>query len=217
MEPEEEARKQIDKMLKESGWILQDYKDLDLGAGFGIAVREYPLSLDASDYALFIDRNPVGVLEAKPKGWTLRGVTPQSDGYLKGLKEKFPNAPRIPPFSYESTGVETIFADAKCDNMCSIHEHMQKNIMSCCHGERANLLLSLNHACSSVDIRVSDIPALKTKITRSLSHKDMSYTNDFAVNIFEPFSQLGSHNNYSTVHSKCKIAPIYILDSVSLT
>jgi len=113
MEPEEEARKQIDKMLKESGWILQDYKDLDLGAGFGIAVREYPLSLDASDYALFIDRNPVGVLEAKPKGWTLRGVTPQSDGYLKGLKEKFPNAPRIPPFSYESTGVETLFADRR--------------------------------------------------------------------------------------------------------
>ena len=121
MEPEEEARKQIDKMLKESGWILQDYKELDLGAGFGIAVQEYPLSKEASDYALFIDRNPVGVLEAKPKGWTLTGVTPQSDGYLEGLNEKFPNAPRKPPYSYESTGVETLFADRRDPKYRSRH------------------------------------------------------------------------------------------------
>ena len=113
MEPEEEARKDIDKMLSASGWILQDYKDLNLGAGLGVAVREYPLSKDASDYALFIDRMPVGVVEAKPKGWTLTGVTNQSDGYLEGLHLKFPNAPRKPPFSYESTGIETLFADRR--------------------------------------------------------------------------------------------------------
>lgn len=113
MEPEEEARKDIDKMLTASGWILQDYKDLNLGAGQGIAVREYPLSKDASDYALFIDRVPVGVVEAKPKGWTLRGVTSQSAGYLEGLYEKFSNSPRKPPFSYESTSIETLFTDRR--------------------------------------------------------------------------------------------------------
>jgi len=113
MEPEDAARQNIDRMLDASGWVLQDYKDLNLGAGFGVAVREYPLSKEASDYALFIDRNPVGVVEAKPEGWTLTGVTPQSDGYLEGLLQKFPNAPRKPPFSYESTGVETIFADRR--------------------------------------------------------------------------------------------------------
>jgi type I restriction enzyme, R subunit len=113
MEPEDAARQNIDRMLEESGWVLQDYKDLNLGAGFGVAVREYPLSKEASDYALFIDRNPVGVVEAKPEGWTLTGVTPQSDGYLEGLLQKFPNVPRKPPFSYESTGVETIFADRR--------------------------------------------------------------------------------------------------------
>ena len=90
MEPEAEARIDIDKMLEASGWILQDYKDLNLGAGFGIAVREYPLSKDASDYALFIDRVPVGVVEAKAKGFTLSGVTNQSEGYLDGLEKKFP-------------------------------------------------------------------------------------------------------------------------------
>ena len=44
MEPEEEARKDIDRMLSASGWILQDYKDRNLSAGLGVAVREYPLS-----------------------------------------------------------------------------------------------------------------------------------------------------------------------------
>ncbi|MCH8299034.1 MAG: hypothetical protein IIC39_00635 [Candidatus Marinimicrobia bacterium] len=113
--------------------------------------------------------------------------------------------------------ITTIFASDKCDNMCSIHDHMQKNMKSCCHGEMVNLLLSLNHACSSIDIRVSEIPALKTQITRSLSHKDLSYTNDYDIITFEPNSQFGSEYSYSTVHAKCKITPIYILDSVSLT
>lgn len=112
MEPEAQAREEIDKMLKASGWILQDYKDLNLGAGLGIAVREFPLSKDASDYALFVNRVPVGVIEAKPAGWTLSGVTNQSEGYLDWLKEKF-HLKEKPYFSYESTGIETIFADRR--------------------------------------------------------------------------------------------------------
>ena len=121
MEPEELARRQIDKMLEESGWILQDYGELNLGAGLGIAVREFPLGKDAADYALFIDRQPVGVVEAKKVGWTLRGVTEQSEKYLDGLAEKFPNAPRNPQYSYETTGVETLFADRRDPKYRSRH------------------------------------------------------------------------------------------------
>ena len=113
MKPEEAARKKIDALLEASGWSLQDYSDLNLGAGFGVAVREYPLSKEASDYALFIEKNPVGVVESKPGGWTLAGVTSQSDGYIDGLTKKFPNAPRKPTFSYESTGIETLFVDRR--------------------------------------------------------------------------------------------------------
>jgi len=113
MKPEDKAREGIDKMLEDSGWIIQDFKDLNLGASFGIAVREFPIGKDSADYALFIDRHPVGVVEAKKVGWTLSGVTEQSGGYLKGLKEKFPNAPRTPPYSYETTGIETLFADRR--------------------------------------------------------------------------------------------------------
>ena len=113
MTPEEKARKNIDHMLEESGWKVQDYKNINLGASFGVAIREFPLSKEATDYALFIDRSPVGVVEAKPAGWTLTGVTVQSDGYLEGLAQAYPNSPRKPPFSYESTGVETLFADRR--------------------------------------------------------------------------------------------------------
>jgi len=121
MKPEDKAREGIDKMLEDSGWIIQDYNELNLGAGFGVAVREFSLGKDSADYALFIDRHPVGVVEAKKVGWTLSGVTEQSEAYLKGLKEKFPNAPRKPPYSYETTGIETLFADRRDPDYRSRH------------------------------------------------------------------------------------------------
>ena len=113
MNPEDQARQDIDKMLTDSGWIIQDYADRNLSAGLGVAVREYPLSKDHADYALFIDSQPVGVIEAKKHGHTLSGVAEQSERYLDGLYEKFTNAPIKPPFSYETTGIETKFADRR--------------------------------------------------------------------------------------------------------
>ena len=109
--PEDQARKKIDQMLTNSGWVIQNYKDLDLSAGYGVAIREYPFSKEATDYALFVNKAPVGVIEAKPEGWTLTGVTHQSDGYIEALHQKFPNYSLKPSFSYESTGVETLFVN----------------------------------------------------------------------------------------------------------
>jgi hypothetical protein len=42
MTPETKARQQIDQKLKQAGWVIQDMKQLNLAAGVGIAVREYP-------------------------------------------------------------------------------------------------------------------------------------------------------------------------------
>jgi hypothetical protein len=56
MTPEDEARKDIDELLKKAGWVLQDYKQLGLGAGLGVAVRSFPLTTGFADYMLFIDR-----------------------------------------------------------------------------------------------------------------------------------------------------------------
>lgn len=40
-------------------------KQFNLGAGLGVAVREYPTDTGPADYVLFVGRNAVGVIEAK--------------------------------------------------------------------------------------------------------------------------------------------------------
>lgn len=68
LKPEEEARKKIDSLLELAGWLLQDYKDVNLGAGLGVAIREFSLKgAGFADYLLFVERHAVGVIEAKRK------------------------------------------------------------------------------------------------------------------------------------------------------
>jgi type I restriction enzyme R subunit len=113
MKPEESARKRIDELLELAGWKLQDYKDLNLGAGLGVAVREYPLKSGFADYMLFVERHAVGVVEAKPEGTTLSGVSDQTEKYLHNFPENVPHLGDVLPFAYESTGVETYFRDLR--------------------------------------------------------------------------------------------------------
>ena len=80
MTPEAQARQQIDAKLIAAGWVLQDLKQLNLGAGQGVAVREYPTDTGPADYALFIDRAPVGLIEAKPDNIILTFVEEQTSG-----------------------------------------------------------------------------------------------------------------------------------------
>ena len=77
MNPEQQAREQIDAALEQCGWTLQYYKSLDLSASRGIALREVPLKSGRCDYLLLVDRKPVGIVEAKPEGTTLSGVAEQ--------------------------------------------------------------------------------------------------------------------------------------------
>ena len=63
--PEQQARERIDAMLVASGWGLQDAKSINIGASLGVAVREYHTDAGPADYILFVDRKPVGVVEAK--------------------------------------------------------------------------------------------------------------------------------------------------------
>lgn len=114
MKPEENARKKIDALLEKAGWLVQDYKDLNLGAAVGIAVREFPLKgAGFADYLLFVERHAIGALEAKPEGTTLSGVSEQTEKYLHSLPENIPHVGNMLPFAYESTGVETYFRDLR--------------------------------------------------------------------------------------------------------
>ena len=113
MKPEEKARQRIDQLLKAAGWIVQDLRELNLGAGLGVAVREFPLESGSADYLLFVDRQAVGVVEAKPQGTTLSSVAEQSGKYLVGFPQNLPHVTEPLPFAYESTGIETFFPRLK--------------------------------------------------------------------------------------------------------
>ena len=86
---------------------------MNLGAALGVAIREFSLKSGLADYALFVNRKLVGVVEAKPEGTTLSGVAEQSQKYLTGVPENLPHAGDTLPFAYETTGVETFFRDER--------------------------------------------------------------------------------------------------------
>ncbi|MBU1660536.1 MAG: DEAD/DEAH box helicase family protein [Chloroflexi bacterium] len=111
--PEEYAREIIDQKLTAAGWVVQDYRHLNLGAGTGVAVREFQTASGPADYVLFVDRKAVGVVEAKKAGTTLSGVFEQSARYLTSFPTDIPHVELPLPFSYESTGIETRFADLR--------------------------------------------------------------------------------------------------------
>jgi type I restriction enzyme R subunit len=110
MTPEQIARQNIDKKLEQAGWHVQDYKDLNPSAGLGVAVREYPTGSGSSDYILFVDRKPVGVIEAKKEGHTLSQVHDQTVRYASD-ELKFIKQVKDLRFQYESTGTETYFSN----------------------------------------------------------------------------------------------------------
>jgi type I restriction enzyme R subunit len=82
MRPEDDERQQIYAQLAQAGWTMQDRARLNLGAGRGIAIREFSLATGAADYLLFVGRQAVGSVEAKKVGATLTGVEEQSANFL---------------------------------------------------------------------------------------------------------------------------------------
>ncbi|WP_334107522.1 type I restriction endonuclease subunit R [Methylobacillus sp.] len=110
--PEQRARDQIDTLLQQAGWVIQDNKKIDFAAAQGIAVREYQTDIGPADYVLFVDRQAVGVIEAKPESWgeKITTVEEQSGGYAQA-KLKWVNNQSL-RFIYESTGTVTRFTDS---------------------------------------------------------------------------------------------------------
>ena len=93
---EQRARNQIDAKLVDAGWIVQHRTAINFHAGPGIAVREYQTDVGPADYVLFLDKQAVGVIEAKPEEWghKITTVEDQSAGYatakLKWVNNKEP-------------------------------------------------------------------------------------------------------------------------------
>lgn len=114
MTPEQEARIVIDEKLKMSGWQVQNVNQLNLLAGLGVAVREFPTSTGPVDYVLFINGEPVGVIEAKKSsaGENITVVEEQSSRYANSTF-KWINRDHFIRFAYEATDKLVKFTDYK--------------------------------------------------------------------------------------------------------
>ena len=112
MTPETKARQLIDQKLEQAGWVIQDMKQLNLAAGMGVAVREYPTDSGPADYVLFVGRHAVGVIEAKKDsaGENLTVTENQTERYATAnLKWRKDNTPLR--FLFEATGQIIRFTD----------------------------------------------------------------------------------------------------------
>ena len=92
MKPEDNARKQIDELLRQAGWAVCDPQDAHISAHRGVAIREFPLKSGHgfADYLLYVNGKACGVIEAKQEGATLSGVEVQSARYAQGLPASLP-------------------------------------------------------------------------------------------------------------------------------
>lgn len=111
--PEQIARDRIDGKLRLAGWVIQDKRKIDFSAAIGIAVKEYLTQVGPADYVLFVDRKPIGIIEAKreEEGQNITIVEEQSGEYALSKLKHINNEPLS--YIYESTGVITRFTNAR--------------------------------------------------------------------------------------------------------
>jgi len=76
----ERARDKIDKLLSDSGWSVQNYRDINLGQSLGIAVRKFPTKNSEADCLLFVDRKVCG------SRIYLEGKFLDKNGFEKGVR-----------------------------------------------------------------------------------------------------------------------------------
>ncbi len=110
--PEQQARDTIDTQLEQAGWVVQNKRAIDFSVGHGVAIREYQTEAGPADYVLFVNKQPIGVIEAKPDTWgeKITTVEDQSSGYANAALKWVTNRQPL-RFVYESTGVITRFTD----------------------------------------------------------------------------------------------------------
>jgi type I restriction enzyme R subunit len=103
----------IDRLLAASGWAVQDAARANLSASRGVAIREFILEPPHGrvDYLCYVDGKAAGTIEAKPEGYPLISVEPQTAQYVAGLPKDLPTWGDSLRFSYESTGSQTRFTN----------------------------------------------------------------------------------------------------------
>lgn len=121
-------------------------------ASLGVAVCEYPTDTGPADYVLFVNRKPVGIIEAKKEseGERLTTVEDQTKRYAESqLKWRIEDDPLL--FLYESTGILTRFTNLK-------DPHPRSRTVFSFH--RPETLQQWAKGSKSLRARLQDLPAL---------------------------------------------------------
>ena len=89
----------------------QSKADMNLGAGLGLAVREFQTASGPIDYGLFVGRKLCGVIEAKAEGTTLYGFSEQAARYIADVPKHLVREESQVRFEYVASSSETLFLD----------------------------------------------------------------------------------------------------------
>lgn len=152
--PEQLARDTIDQQLRDAGWAVQKKTEINFNEGLGQAIREYHTDTGPADFVLFVNSQPVGVIEAKKEtlGHKITTVEDQTAGYSTAKLKWVQNSGEPLPFLYEATGILTRFTDQRDPKPRS------REVFSFHRPETLRERLAQG---SSLRSRLHDIPVLK--------------------------------------------------------
>lgn len=126
--PEQEARTEIDRMLAEAGWLVQDVINVNLHASRGVAIREFPLErgFGFADYLLYVDGKAAGVIEAKKAGVFAGSYREHLHLEIKGIMRY--------PFKFDGKDIKiTLLGDRTLTSQLTAEEYVTPQPVSVGH------------------------------------------------------------------------------------
>jgi type I restriction enzyme, R subunit len=97
-------KKLIDKQLRSTGWLVTPYANKPLSAFERCAVEEYPTQNGPADYALVLDNQVIGIVEAKKLTLGPQNVLSQASRYSRGIHQAHSWDGHGVPFLYSTNG-----------------------------------------------------------------------------------------------------------------
>lgn len=114
--PEQETREKIDRMLGKSGWRVIKFGNIIPKKG-AFAVKEHPTKSGPVDYALVIDSDIIGLVEAKKEMEAVYSVLTQAQRYARDIENTdFDFNEFKVPFIYSTNNRDTYFQDLRDEN-----------------------------------------------------------------------------------------------------
>ena len=121
--PEDQARNDIDRLLKLAGWQVCDRDNFNIDGACGVAIRQFQMAkaVGEADYLLYVGGKAAGVIEAKAAGVSLMGTQTQAEKYAAGFPPNLPFWDLPLPFIYQANGAEVLFTEKYAEHPRARH------------------------------------------------------------------------------------------------